>query len=125
MSTAIQKYGSLNKDLVSIVEGFHDAFWNDPFFQLNRNWRPTDLIENDKEYRIEIELPRFKREDVRVEVAKGILKVAAKNARSSYIREFSLPYASLSDTNVKLADGVLTISVPKSGDGQLKVIEVK
>lgn len=125
MSNAVQKYGGLNKELVSLVEGFHDAFWNDPFFQLNRNWRPTDVTENDEGYTIEIELPRFKRQDIRVETVKGYLKVFAKNQRASYAREFSLPYGNLHESDVRLADGVLTISVPKSGDGRPKVLEIK
>jgi HSP20 family protein len=121
----VTKYNGLNSDLIGLVDSFHDAFWNDPFFQLSRNWRPTDISETDNDYKIEIELPRFKRDEIRVEAAKGVLRVTAKNAKANYVREFGLPYANLNESDIKLADGVLTISVPKSGEGQTKQLQIK
>lgn len=121
----IQKYNSLNSDLFSWVDRIHDSFWSEPAFQLNRNWRPTEFNETEKEYNIEIELPRFKREDIKVEVTKGILKVTAKNSRSSYVREFSLPYVDYDHTSVKLEDGVLKIAIPKNSQGQTKFLDIE
>lgn len=122
---SIAKYNVLNEDLQHLINEWHDAFWADPFFQTQRNWRPTDVVENEEGYTIEIELPRFKRQDIRVEAVKGYLKVFAKNQRASYMREFNLPYGNLNESDIKLADGVLTISVPKSGDGRPKLLEIK
>ena len=123
----IQKYNrdAFGVNLFSLFDQLHDSFWASPEIQFNRNWRPTDVSESDAGYKIEIELPRFKREDVKVEASKGVLKVSAKNPKSSYVREFGLPYANLNASEVRLADGVLTISVPKSGEGQVRQLEIK
>lgn len=112
-------------DLLSLFDQLHDNFWASPEVQFNRNWRPTEVSETDIAYKIEIELPRFKKEEVKVEAVKGVLKVIAKNQRANYVREFGLPYANLNLSDVRLADGVLTISVPKSGEGQTKQLEIK
>jgi len=122
---SIVRYNALNKDLFGIVNSFHDAFWSDPVFQLERNWRPTDTVETDKEYKVEIELPRFKREEVKVEVVKNVLQITAKNNRTSYFRTFSFEDADFNKTDVKLADGVLTVIVPKDESSVTKLIEIK
>ena len=125
MSANITKYNNLNNDLDVWVNKMHDSFWNDPFFQLSRNWRPTDVEETESEYVLEIELPRFKKEDVKIEVSKGLMKVSAKNNKSAYIREFSLPYADLEKATSSLEHGVLKINVPKNNNGITKYIDVK
>jgi HSP20 family molecular chaperone IbpA len=124
MSANITKYNNLNSDLDVWVNKMHDSFWNDPFFQLSRNWRPTDVVENETEYVLEIELPRFKKEEIKVEVSKGILKISAKNPRSTYVREFSLSYADLEKTISSLEHGVLTLKIPKNSNGVTKYIDV-
>jgi HSP20 family protein len=119
------KYNSLNRNLLDIVNDFHDAFWGDPVFQLERNWRPTDVITTDTEYKVEVELPRFRKEEIRVEVVKNTLQISAKNARSSYVRSFSLSDADFDKSNVKLEDGVLTVTIPKLESSKSKVLEIK
>jgi len=123
---SLVKYNSgIPTEFISLFDVFRDDFWKSPEIQFSRNWRPTDVNENEKEYNIEIELPRFKKNEIQVEVTKGILKVTAKNTRSSYIREFSLPFVELDKTDVKLEDGVLKIVVPKNANGQTKYLDIK
>jgi HSP20 family protein len=107
------------------MDSFRDEFWKSPEIQFARNWRPTDINETDKEYNIEVELPRFKKEEIKVEVTKGVLKITAKNAKSSYIREFSLPFCDYDKTDVKLEDGVLKVIIPKNENGKTKFIDIK
>jgi HSP20 family molecular chaperone IbpA len=107
------------------MDKLHDDFWKSPEMQFNRNWKPTDIGEDEKQYTIEIELPRFKRNEVSVEVTKGVLKVNAKNAKTHYVREFSLPFSDYDKTEVKLEDGVLSIIVPKNSNGQTKYLDIK
>jgi len=125
MNTLV-KYNGVTSDLSDIVDRFHDCFWSDPVFQLNRNWRPTDVSETDKSVVVEVELPRFKREDIKVEVSNGKLSIIAKNQKSSYIREFSYTGLDFDLADVKLQDGVLRIEIPKiSSEKTKKYLEVK
>ncbi len=129
MSTTsnITKYNGvgLATDVFKLFDELHDSFWNEPSFQLNRNWRPTEISEDTEKFQIEIELPRFKRDEIKVEVVKGALKIVAKNNRSSYTRTFQLPYGNYEKAEVKLEYGVLTITVPKSDEGKSKFLEIK
>lgn len=102
--------------------------WDDPFFGLSRGWRPESLKETDKEWVIEVELPRVKRENITVtSVDKNTLKVVAKNDKVSYSRVFVTDTLDAENAEVKLEDGVLTIKVPKIPlpDPKVKTIEVK
>jgi HSP20 family protein len=123
---SLVKYnGGIPTEFLNLFDAFRDDFWKSPEIQFSRNWKPTDINENEKEYNIEIELPRFKKEQIKVEITKGVLKVVAKNDKSSYIREFSLPFVELDKTDVKLEDGVLKIVIPKSENGKTKYIDIK
>lgn len=124
MSNVI-KYNELNRDLFDIVNAFHDSFWNDPLFQLERNWRPTDVSETASEYKVEVELPRFKREEIKVEVVKSALNVVAKNAKCHYVRSFTFNDADFDKADVRLDSGVLTIVIPKLKSSVSKVLEIK
>lgn len=121
----IQRYGGSITDVFQLLDRLHDDFWKEPSFQLSRNWRPTDFVDTDSQYVIEIELPRFKRDEIKVEVTKGVIKVSAKNARASYVREFSLPYVDFDKIESKLEDGVLKLTIPKTPEAKTKYIEVK
>jgi len=123
--SSLAKYNKLNGDLDVLFDSFHDAFWSDPYFQFTRNWKPTDVTETETNYVVEVELPRFKREEIKVEAVKGTVQVTAKNARSSYVRSFSLQYADYDKAEVKLENGLLTVTVPKKTEAQAKVLEIK
>jgi HSP20 family protein len=120
----VVKYTGVS-DIFSLLDSLHDQFWNEPSFQLNRNWRPTEFSETDTQYVIEIELPRFKREEIKLEVKQGIISVSAKNAKSSYVREFALQYVDYDKIESKLEDGVLKIIIPKTNEAKTKYIEIK
>lgn len=84
------------------------------------------MSETDKSVTVEIELPRFKKEEIKVEVDNKKLSVTAKNAKSSYVREFSYNGLDFEKADVKLQDGVLRIEVPKlSSDKSKKYLEIK
>lgn len=91
----------------------------------------TDIREKDGYYFLDIELPSFRKEDIRVTLEKGTLTVSAehhesseeKNARGTIIRQERYEGACSRSWNVgdairkedihaSFKDGVLTVSVP-------------
>jgi HSP20 family protein len=67
------------------------------------------------QYTLELELPRFKKNEVQVEVSDSVLTVKAerKDNKYSYSTTLSKDIDVKSITS-KLEDGVLTINLPKS-----------
>lgn len=59
-----------------------DDFFNDPFFSttLNRtssNMMKTDIQDNGTDYLLDVELPGFKKEDIKAELKDGYLTISA------------------------------------------------
>jgi HSP20 family protein len=100
-----------------------------------------DVIENDKEYGIEMLLAGVKKDDISIEVVKDKLVVKAErkevkdlkyNRKQTYYgkyeRLFLLPDdADAENINASMEDGVLKITVPKTKDvkSTKKAIEIK
>ena len=106
-------FSRFENDLFSLAHDLFDDFWANPSFITERNWRPTDIDEDNENYYIEIELPRFKREQIQVLVEKGHLKVIAERDQASYVRTFQTFDADIENADVKLVDGVLYITIKK------------
>ncbi len=106
-------------------------------------WSPSaDISETEKEYLVRTELPAVKKEDVKVTIDNGVLKIEGerkhkseeKNEKihrvesyyGSFMRQFSLPENT--DANAircESQDGVLTVHIPKRTVEKPKQIEVK
>ena len=104
------------------------------FYESNtRNMMKTDVKETDQGYELDIELPGYKKEDVRAQLKDGYLTVQAaknmnndeKNEQGAYIRRER--YAGTmsrsfyvgdavrpEDIGAKYEDGILRLSVPKA-----------
>ena len=111
---------------------------------LNTNeWSPlVDVEENDKEYTIKAELPEVKKEDVKIQVENGSLRISGERkleeekkgrrfhrverAYGAFERSFSLPEdATATDVKAEFADGVLRVHLPKVPAAKPKALEVK
>ncbi len=127
----------------------HALARHSPFGKRARNLMRTDVKETDKDYQIAVDLPGFKKEDVKVNLKDGFLTIeAAKNennsekdqngryirqerytgscARSFYVGDELRP----EDINAKFEDGILKLSLPHKGVKQLPennehLIEIK
>ncbi|MEO7099642.1 MAG: Hsp20/alpha crystallin family protein [Luteolibacter sp.] len=107
------------------------------------DWAPlVDVTEDDNEFVIKAELPEVKKEDVKVVVENGMLRISGERqfekeeknkkyhrierAYGSFERSFSLPEGSKSDEmTATYKDGMLTLNIPKSKESATKPIEVK
>lgn len=117
-----------------------DEFFNDPFFTDNYHSRQslmkTDIEDDGTSYIIEIELPGYKKEDVRAELKDGYLTVYAdvkekneEKEKKNYLRReryFDSVKRSfyvgsgLKQEDIKAAfeNGILKLSVPKEAPKQ-------
>jgi HSP20 family molecular chaperone IbpA len=110
--------------------GFPSA--NDFFSNQNRDIMKTDVKESEDGYLLEIDLPGFKKDDVKARLKDGYMTVSAnrttdkdeKDREGRYIRKeryegscsrsfYVGKNVTESDINAKFEDGILKISVPK------------
>ena len=108
----------------------------------NDTYMKCDIYETNDKYHIEIDLPGFKRENLKMEFTHGYLTVLAtkkdsnENNKINYIkrertfgiykREFYVGNIDYSKINAKYKDGVLIIDVIKGEDNKdKKTIEIK
>lgn len=114
----------------------------EPAFGLT-DWTPAvDVSEDEKEYLIKAELPEVKKEDVKVTVEDGTLRITGERkfekeekgrkyhrverAYGSFERTFALPEDAKPDAlAAEYKDGVLKVHLPKSEAAKPKPIEVK
>jgi HSP20 family protein len=107
------------------------------------DWSPlVDVSENEKEFVIKAELPEVKKEDVKVLVENGVLRISGERhlekeekgkkyhrierAYGSFERSFTLPENSNPDgMTADYKGGMLTLCVPKTKEAGAKSIEVK
>lgn len=107
------------------------------------DWMPAvDISETDKDYRIKVEIPEVKKEDVKVALQEGILTISGERRYEqdvgdvkqhrleryygSFVRSFSLPEdAQEENIDAEYRDGMLFLTVPKAEASKPKAIEVK
>jgi HSP20 family protein len=106
-------------------------------------WAPlTDITEDEKEFLVKVELPEMKKEDVKVTVENGTLRITGERkaekeektkkyhrierSYGAFERAFTLPDgADGNKVSADYKDGVLTVRLPKSAAAKPKAIEVK
>jgi len=107
------------------------------------DWQPAvDIIENDQEFLVKAELPDVQKENVKVNVDKGVLTISGerrlekaegdvKHRRiervfGNFARRFTLPEdVDENGISAEYKDGVLSLRIPKVAKVQPKPIEVK
>ena len=107
------------------------------------DWSPqVDITEDEKEYLIKADLPEMKKDEIKVNVAEGVLSVSGerktekeeKNKKfhriersyGTFERSFTLPDdANGAKVAAEFKDGVLKVHLPKSPVAKPKAIEVK
>ena len=105
----------------------------------------VDLIEKEDGYEVKVDLPGFKKEDIKVTVSKDNLEINAKvetkvevdeetkeenylhreRCARNYYRKVSFAnQIEIDAVQTDLTDGVLTITLPKSEDDGKRIIEL-
>ena len=118
---------------------FPTANWN--YAKNTANVMKTDIKENDKGYELDVDLPGYKKEDVKAELKDGYLTISASNDNTKeekdedgkYIRKerytgavsrsfYVGKYVTEEDIHAKYEDGILKLSLPKKAP---KAVEEK
>ncbi|MBR5370152.1 MAG: Hsp20/alpha crystallin family protein [Bacilli bacterium] len=113
---------------------FDDDFFRDDFFdrkdRMNFNLMKTDIREDDKSYLLEIDLPGYSKDDIKIDITDGYLTINAKVEKENnddsknYVRrerftgEVSRSFyvgEDIKEDEVKASfkNGILTLEVPK------------
>jgi HSP20 family protein len=133
------------------VPAYWDDFFNDRFFKQintsgNRSHSPAvNVIEDEKDYRIEVAVPGVKREDFNIELEKDVLTISTEIKEGkedqmpnylrrefnfqSFKRSFQLP-ETIDQENIQASHeaGILKVNLPKHEElveKAMKQIEVK
>ena len=114
--------------------GNFDSFFSSPrryYSEDSGSWTPhTDVVETDKAYELEVELPGVEKGDIELSVKEGVLTLSGERSAGEerkgenyhitersfgkFVRSFRLSDSVESDTvSAKFKDGVLRVSVPK------------
>jgi len=113
---------------------FDDDFFRDDFFdrkdRMNFNLMKTDIREDDKSYLLEVDLPGYSKDDIKIDITDGYLTINAKvekednDENKNYVRrerftgEVSRSFyvgEDIKEDEVKASfkNGILTLEVPK------------
>ena len=109
---------------------FPTANWN--YAKNTANVMKTDIKENDKGYELDVDLPGYKKEDVKAELKDGYLTISASNDNTKeekdedgkYIRKerytgsvsrsfYVGKYVTEEDIHAKFENGILMLDIPK------------
>ncbi|HMM03640.1 MAG: Hsp20 family protein [Prevotella sp.] len=107
----------------------------------------TNVSENEKAFNIELSVPGFDKEDIKIEIEKDVLKISAQNEvkseekdenekvlrrefkKSSFARSFTIPEDVDTDNISAIQkDGILQITLPKQDkaiEDKVKKIEIQ
>lgn len=131
------------KPTIDLFDDLFGNFFNVSVVDSNGAKVPVhDVIENDKEYVVEMLLPGVKKEDVSISIEKEVMTIKAErkeikdlkyNRKQTYFgkyeRSFILPDDVDTDNiDASLNDGVLIVTVPKletSKKAGKKIVEIK
>jgi HSP20 family protein len=107
------------------------------------DWSPSvDIVETAEDFQVKCELPEVKKEDVKVNVSDGLLRIEGERKfdkedktkkyhrverfYGSFMRSFALPDGVEQDkVKAEFKDGLLTVRLPKSPRTQPRSVDVK
>ena len=111
-------------------------------FYMDKKFMATDIKENDEAYEFEVELPGYKKEEIKLSLEDGYLTISSENqneskeddnqylrreiVKTSASRSFYVGEVEVDKIEASFEDGILKINVPKQIiEKQNKYIEIK
>jgi len=133
-------------DSFSQLEKEFDRFFETPFFSMvsenKRQYPKVNIKENEKEYSVDIALPRYEKNDVNIEFKDGCLHIQSVQKKESEIeknkyihKEISgrafyrtIPFIEKIDDNRVEAvykNGIITVTLPKIKTKEIKTKKIE
>jgi len=133
----------------SYFPSLFNGYFNDSLFNnfVQGDLPAINVSENEKSFSIELSVPGYKKEDIKIEIEKDILKISAQSEvsneekdenqkvlrqefrKSSFTRSFSIPEnIDTEGISAEQKDGVLQVTLPKmdkAPEDKVKKIEIK
>ena len=137
-----REFETLQDRLSTLFERVMPRTSSEPGFGF-ADWTPAvDVSEDEKEYLIKAELPEVQKDDVKVTVENGMLRITGERkfekeekgkkyhrierAYGSFERTFALPEDAKTDAlTAEFKEGVLKVHLPKSEQAQPKTLDIK
>lgn len=127
-------------NLIRTTRSVFDDFFND-FGDTTNSVMNTNIIETDKSYTFNVELPGFNKEDIKAYINNNYLIVEAKRdfeetsenkkylkreiSHGSFRRSYFIGNSASDNLKAKYEDGILKIEIEKSDKDKTKYIEIE
>lgn len=140
MNTPAKRNGGLWPKMVQDFFGADIFDWDKEFWAsgIGIEMPSANVIENDKEFKLELSAPGFDKKDFKVEFSDGLLNISAEKEHkkeeekenyrkkefsySSIRRSFSLPENIFEDKiDAKYDNGILKVVIPKNDQAENKI----
>ncbi len=95
----------------------YNSLWDFNDWEISPYKSSRELTETDKEYKLELSLAGFKKEEIEINILNNFLTVSAENKDKNRIFNYSTNFLETVDENkikAKLENGLLTILLPKT-----------
>lgn len=133
MGTLLKRNGNMWPKMVQDFFGAENPFdWDEKFWFPEKGVEvpSANVIENEKEFKLELSAPGFDKQDFKVEVSNGVLCISAEKEKkseeekenyrkkefsySSITRSFALPESANEERiDAKYDNGILHVNIPK------------
>lgn len=132
-------FGHREKSLYNYLNDFEKSFFGDAGTGLSAF--KTDIIDKEKEYVLQAELPGFTKEDIHIDLNGDYLTISAehkeeaedKNGKyirkerrfGSFARSFNVSDIDTDHITASYKDGVLELTMPKQAEEKAKVSQIE
>lgn len=133
MKNALRKYRDPFIDIFDGISTFVDEFnynmFDYPYYRTINNVGKVNIEESENEYKIDVSVPGFTKEDLKIDLNDGVLIVSAEHksesvddkknysrkefSKKSFSRSFRIPENITEDVDAKLDNGILSLSIKK------------
>lgn len=122
-----------------LPQRFFEGFFDTPLGE----WKPAlEIAEEEQLYRVKVELPELKREDIELKVENDVMTISgtrhdereekkegyyySERRSGSFARSFRLPkHVDEENVSAEYKDGVLTVTLPKAEVSRGRTIQVQ